>query len=78
MNQVSLDQAVLEEAPLPDSMEKKRSARTAGGTIMQPMSKQPSEKKMLENASSKKLEESNSMQLRDLQSITQDIERKKA
>ena len=27
VNQMSIDQAVLEEAPLPESMEKKRSAR---------------------------------------------------
>lgn len=33
-NQISIDQAVLEEAPLPESMEKKRSARSGRGTIM--------------------------------------------
>lgn len=30
VNQLSIDQAVLEEAPLPESMEKKRSARSNG------------------------------------------------
>ena len=30
VNQMSIDQAVLEEAPLPESMEKKRSARSNG------------------------------------------------
>ena len=34
VNQMSIDQVVLEEAPLPESMEKKRSARSSRGTIM--------------------------------------------
>ncbi len=43
VNQFSIDQAVLEEAPLPHQMEKKKSARSTKATLMPTMIKHNSD-----------------------------------
>lgn len=48
INQLSIDQAVLEEAPLPTQMDKKASARSSGNKIM------PSMLKITENSRTQK------------------------